>query len=110
MFKIVTNSLFGLWILLLASAVFAETVWIDVRSGEEYQQSSIDGDLHIPYQSIVVDIEQYSIPKDAEIKLYCASGGRAGKAKKSLEAAGYTQVVNVGGIDDARNERDLSAE
>ena len=97
----------GAFALLVTAAAWADTIWIDVRSDEEYQQSHIEGDLHIPYQSIATAIEQYSIDKDTEIYLYCQAGGRAGKAKKSLEASGYTRVINAGGISEVRRQRNL---
>jgi phage shock protein E len=96
--------------LLLSGLVYAETTWIDVRSAQEYEQSYIAGDFHIPYQSIVAGLEKSSIEKNATIKLYCRSGGRAEKAKTSLEAAGYTDVTNAGGIEDVRKERNLPAD
>jgi phage shock protein E len=36
------------------------------------------------------------------VVLYCGSGPRADKAKRQLEAAGYTNVVNGGGYKDLR--------
>jgi phage shock protein E len=42
------------------------------------------------------------IAKDDEINLYCRSGRRAELAKEMLEAAGYTNVFNRGGIDEVR--------
>jgi phage shock protein E len=106
MYKLITATL----IFLVSGLVYAETIWVDVRSAQEYEQSHIAGDLHIPYQSIVACLEKRSIEKNAAIKLYCRSGGRAGKAQKSLEAAGYTDVSNAGGIDDVRKERNLAAD
>jgi phage shock protein E len=103
MYKLITATL----IFVFSGLVNAEALWVDVRSEQEYQQSHIAGDLHIPYQSIVTGMEKHSIEKNAAIKLYCRSGGRAGKAKRSLEAAGYTDVSNAGGIDDVRKERSL---
>lgn len=38
--------------------------------------------------------------KDAPVICFCAVGGRAGVAKAALEAAGYTSVVNGGGLAD----------
>jgi hypothetical protein len=49
MYKLITATL----IFLVSGLVYAETIWVDVRSVDEYQQSHIAGDLHIPYQSIV---------------------------------------------------------
>jgi phage shock protein E len=106
MYKLITATL----IFLFSGLVNAEALWVDVRSEQEYQQSHIPGDLHIPYQSIVAGLEQHSIEKNTPIRLYCRSGGRAGKAKDALEAAGYTEVSNAGGIDDVRKERNLAVD
>ncbi len=39
--------------------------------------------------------------KDAEIYVYCRSGRRSGIAKAALDEAGFTRVVNAGGLEDA---------
>lgn len=93
--------------LLWCSLALAETVWIDVRSAEEYQRDHIEGDLRISHWEIVPGVTERFPDRDTEIRLYCRSGARAGKARSALEAAGYTNVSNVGGIDDARAERGL---
>lgn len=103
-YKLITATL----ICLVSGLLSAEALWVDVRSEQEYQQSHIAGDLHIPYQSIVAGLEKDLIEKDTPIKLYCRSGGRAGKARKSLEDTGYTDVINAGGIDDVRKKRNLA--
>jgi rhodanese-related sulfurtransferase len=43
-------------------------------------------------------------PKDREVFLMCGSGTRAGYAKDALEAIGYEEVYNVGGIRDYQGE------
>jgi phage shock protein E len=85
----------------------SEPVWIDVRTVAEYDEDHIDNDLNIPLGSI--DIDQFSsmFDKDDEINLYCRSGNRAGQAKNILEAAGFTNVNNMGGIDAVRELRGL---
>ncbi|MFT5082532.1 MAG: phage shock protein E [Lentisphaeria bacterium] len=95
---------------LLSVCVFADTQWIDVRSQLENKVDSIEGDRRISYDKIVPEVEQLFADKNTPIKLYCRSGGRAKKAKLSLKAAGYTQVENVGGINDARNVRKIEPE
>ena len=93
--------------LLLPALALADPLWIDVRSPEEYQQDHIAGDPNIPHTEIGAKIEALAPSRDAEIVLYCARGGRAGTAEKTLEALGYTHVRNAGGIADARKERGL---
>ncbi len=93
---VVLVSLFAL------KALASETLWIDVRSLEEYQADHIEGHINIPHTRIAGEIGQYARDKNGAINLYCRSGRRAGIALQTLEAMGYTRVSNVGGIADAR--------
>lgn len=85
-------------------------VWIDVRSWAEHQFDSIEGDTQIHFSEIVDGVSQLYPNKDTAIKLYCAVGGRAEKALNSLKSAGYTNIVNAGGIDQVRAIRKLPIE
>jgi len=85
----------------------ATTTWIDVRTEAEHRQDHIDGDPLIPHGDIVEQVSERFPDRDAELKLYCRSGNRAGIAKSALESAGYTNVTNAGSIDEARQARDL---
>ena len=86
---------------------YADTVWIDVRTAVEHKIDNIEGDIRIPHRNIVQEVHKMFSDKGTEISLYCRSGVRAGKAMSALKEAGYTNVLNIGGIDDARKERDL---
>ena len=87
----------------------SETVWIDVRTIEEYESDHIEGDRNIPIQtmSAATIATQLGLDQDTRIGLYCASGGRAGRALIMLEEAGFTNAFNAGGISDAREQRQL---
>ncbi len=71
---------------------------IDTRTAEEFAGGHIDGAINIPYDIIEHIIEQYEIEKSSSIIVYCHIGARSAVAKASLEAAGYTQVVNGGSL------------
>jgi phage shock protein E len=86
---------------------YADPVWIDLRSAGEHMINNIDGDTRISHSEIVAEINKMFIDKDREISLYCRSGGRASKARAALLDAGYSNVANIGGIDDARKARGL---
>ena len=86
----------------------SETAWIDVRSKIENIIDNIDGDPLIPHSDIVEGISEMFPDKNTEIKLYCRRGVRAGKALTALKKAGYTNVSNVGSIDDARKLRGIA--
>lgn len=89
-------------LLFTASVSASEEVWIDVRSLEEYNEEHLDGVVHIPHKQVADKIASLNLEKSTPIRLHCRSGGRAGIAKKSLEKLGYTDVVNVGGLADAK--------
>ncbi|GAB1255748.1 rhodanese-like domain-containing protein [Aurantivibrio plasticivorans] len=83
-------------------AFASDDIWIDVRTEKEWNSGHLEQAVHIPYDEITGKIAAITEDKDAPIKLYCRSGGRAGKAEKALEEMGYTNVQNMGGIEDAK--------
>ena len=76
-------------------------LWIDVRSADEFASGHLPGALLIPHEQIVTGATLLDIPKDRAIALYCRSGRRAGLARDALLAAGYRNVINAGGLEDA---------
>ena len=72
-----------------------EAVLIDVRSKLEYKMGHAENAINVPVQNI----HKADIPsKDTPIYVYCASGGRSGMAASMLQAKGYANVTNIGGI------------
>jgi len=87
---------------LLASSIRAEEVtWIDVRTDGEFSAGHVPAAVNIEFEDIVRGVKELELDKDDAIYLYCGSGRRAGIAQQNLQEQGYTQVVNVGGLDDA---------
>ncbi len=71
---------------------------VDVRSPEEYRDGSYPGAVNIPVNELARRMGE--VAKDKAVVLYCASGARSGVAARMLKQAGYTQVVNAGGLGD----------
>ena len=46
-------------------------------------------------------------PKDREVFVMCSSGARSGYTKEALEAIGYEEVYNVGGIRDYQGDHKI---
>ena len=84
----------------------ADVVWLDVRTDAEYAEDHISGSAHIPHDEITARVAELGLDKDSDIRVYCRSGVRAGKALAALEELGYSNAKNVGGIADARKLRD----
>ena len=93
-----------LFLLLLALPLFAraaDPLWIDVRTAEEYAAGHVSQSINIPYEEITDRVGEVTTDKDALIYVYCRSGRRSGIAMEALEKAGYSNVVNIGGLQDA---------
>lgn len=72
---------------------------LDVRSPAEFSTQHARGAQNIPVDQLAIKLSRgCEIAKDAEITVYCASGGRAGVAKTLLNRAGYLNVTNAGGL------------
>jgi len=100
-----TVSRVAVFLLLMSlSAVLwaSEAFWIDVRSAEEYASGHVDAAVNIPYTEIAERIGEVTEDKDALIYVYCRSGRRSGIALETLQEAGYANVVNLGGLEDAQ--------
>ena len=98
---------FLLVVMCLSSLSYADPVWLDVRSSAEHTIDNIEGDVRASHGEIVQGVTKMFPDKSTEIRLYCRSGKRAGIAMSALKEAGYTNVSNAGGIDDARKERGI---
>jgi len=71
---------------------------VDVRSAEEYRDGFYPGAVNIPVNEL--GRRHAELQKDKAVVLYCASGARSGMAARMLKQAGFTQVVNAGGLYD----------
>ena len=95
--------------LVITSPVVAgEATWIDVRTAKEFNQGHVLGAANISYEQIR-DIGRLGLDQDEVIYLYCRSGRRAGIAQQALEELGFTQVKNVGSLEDALAWADAAA-
>ena len=78
-------------------------VLVDVRSKEEYDVGHIEGAVLLPVDTI--DKESASavfISSKQTIIVYCRSGARSSEAYKKLTQLGYTEVYDLGSIDNWR--------
>ncbi len=73
-------------------------ILIDARTKCEYDAGHVEGAMLHDIMDMIYG-RFPDVPKDAEITLYCESGNRSMMAKSMLEAAGYTEVTDGGGID-----------
>ena len=74
-------------------------VVVDVREPHEYAAGHIPGAYNIPKDTVLTNADLLAL-KDAQtpIMVYCRSGGRAGDVLQALSDAGFSYVMNIGGV------------
>ncbi|MDB4956357.1 MAG: hypothetical protein JWO36_3926 [Myxococcales bacterium] len=84
--------------------IAAGAVVLDVRTAEEYADGHVPSATNVPVDQVTDRLAEIDKlvggDKTKPVVVYCAAGKRAASAKKQLEAAGYTTVVNGRGYDD----------
>ena len=80
-------------------------VVIDVRSKVEFWLGHLPGAHCVPVDTLPDGLDGVAgVAKNARLLVYCASGGRSAMARQILTDAGYTNVVDGGGLASARAE------
>lgn len=70
---------------------------VDVRTKEEYKNSSLDFAINIPLNKIE-EIEKTVSDKDTPIIVFCQSGKRSEQASQKLIDMGYLHVYDLGSV------------
>ena len=79
----------------------ADTIVIDVRTPEEFDSGHLAGALNINWESAefmqAVDV----LDKSANYAIYCRSGNRSAQAIDMMASMGFTNLTNLGSVDEA---------
>jgi rhodanese-related sulfurtransferase len=72
-------------------------ILVDVREPHEWAISDLSGSMKVPLGTLPQRLDE--LPKDAEIVVYCRTGGRSANAVQFLRQRGYEKTYNLtGGI------------
>lgn len=70
---------------------------VDVREDHEWDDSHVEGSIHIGRGILERDIEGLIPDKKSDIVLYCGGGYRSALAAESLQKMGYRSVLSMRG-------------
>ena len=80
------------------------TLLVDIREHAEYERGHIPGAVLIPRGLLEFELVKHlehsasrDAPEDADIILYCGTGGRSALAAKSLDDMGFNKVKSMDG-------------
>ena len=77
---------------------------LDVRTKEEYESGYIPGAINIPLSDINENVVSSLPDKSQIILVYCRSGNRSRQASDKLSRLGYTNIIEIGGINSWKGE------
>ena len=77
---------------------------LDVRRPDEFANGHIPGAINVANETIGAEAPVELPDKDQVIYVYCRSGNRSKQAAEKLEALGYTNIIEFGGIIDWTGE------
>ena len=79
-------------------------ILLDVRTKGEYESGYIPGAINIPLSDIDEKIISFLPNKSQMIFVYCRSGNRSREASDKLSKLGYSNVLEIGGINARKGE------
>mgnify|MGYP001772023789 FL=1 len=79
-------------------------ILLDVRTKEEYESGYIPGAINIPLSDINENVVSSLPDKSQMILVYCRSGNRSKQASDKLSRLGYTNIIEIGGINSWKGE------
>ena len=79
-------------------------ILLDVRTKGEYESGYIPGAINIPLSDIDEKIISSLPDKSQMILVYCRSGNRSREASDKLSKLGYSNVLEIGGINAGKGE------
>ena len=79
-------------------------ILLDVRTKGEYEIGYIPGAINIPLSNIDEKIISFLPDKSQMILVYCRSGNRSREASDKLSKLGYTNILEIGGINAWKGE------
>ena len=86
----------------IQSDVAAGAKLYDVRTKPEYTAGHFENAENWPLQDMQAEVFP-SVAKNTKIYVYCQSGNRSSQAATLLKKAGFTDVVDLGGLQDVQN-------
>ena len=78
----------------------ANAILLDVRTEAEFKEIHIPGATLLPLNEMNDNAAKVLPHKNAVILVYCRSGRRSRSAANTLISMGYTNVYDIGGIND----------
>ena len=84
-----------------AAPATSDLILIDVRDIEEFATGHLPNATNIPFNDGTLAAQLPTLDPNVAYGVYCRSGNRSGQAMALMNEAGFTNVVDLGGLEAA---------
>lgn len=88
----------------------ADIQLVDVRTPREFEQGHIPNALNYNINGAAFDLQMAQLDPNKPVYVYCAVGGRSGKAANYLKSKGFTAIYDLKGGMGAWSQQNLPIE
>lgn len=99
--KLILTIIIFMGVQMKTNADSSKLVVLDVRTQGEYNEGHVAGTLLIDFHGSDFKEQVSKLDKTKTYKVYCRSGNRAGQALNLMKSLGFTDVENLGGLQQA---------
>ena len=85
----------------IAAPATSDLILIDVRDVEEFAAGHLPNATNIPFNDGTLAGQIPTLDPNVAYGVYCRSGNRSGQAVALMKEAGFTNVVDLGGLEAA---------
>lgn len=83
------------------------TIVIDVRTPAEFAEGHLEGALNADVSGLDFETQLADLDPEGIYAVYCRSGNRSAQAASVMTEAGFTDVIDLGSLNEAAQATDL---
>jgi phage shock protein E len=85
-----------------------DTLLIDCRTVEEYEEGHLEGAMMLPLQHVTVRVQELEPYRKVSIFIYCKSGNRSSTLARYLRTVGFLKSQSISGGYETWGELNIS--
>jgi len=87
---------------------YDRSIILDVRTPEEFAAGHLDGAILVDIKDPSFDTKLAALDPSVAYVVYCRSGNRSAQAVERMKAAGFTDLTDLGSLENASSETGIA--
>ena len=87
---------------------YDRSIILDVRTPEEFAAGHLDGAVLVDIKDPSFDTKLAALDPSVAYVVYCRSGNRSAQAVERMKAAGFTDLTDLGSLENASSETGIA--